>query len=178
MVRHAHAGAKERWRGDDRLRPLSDRGRREARALVDLLVPYEPAQIVSSPLARCLQTVAPLATLLGLTVEESVTLGPQADREASRLVRSLASAAHTVVVCTHGETIEALQRRLVRPGKLAFGPGGAHEKGSVWLLQAKRGRFTSATYLQPSLPPSDGHVPGGGRRGVRAPEEAEDTAKV
>lgn len=156
MVRHAHAGAKDRWSGDDRLRPLSDRGRREALALVDLLEPHEPVRVVSSPLVRCLQTVGPLARRLGLSIEESEALGPQADREAARLLRSLASGARTTVVCTHGETIEALQRRLARPGKLAFGPGGAHEKGSVWLLHASGGRFTTATYLPPSVPPSDG----------------------
>lgn len=150
LVRHAHAGTKDRWCGDDRLRPLSERGRGEARALVDLLGPYRAAQVVSSPLVRCLQTVEPLAASLGLPIEQSEALGPQADRDAAQLLRSLASAPHAVVVCTHGETIEALQRRLARPGKSAFGPGGAHEKGSVWLLRARGGRFTSATYLPPS----------------------------
>lgn len=180
MVRHADAGAKDRWRGDDRLRPLSDRGRREAFALVDLLASHEPERIVSSPLVRCLQTVEPLSTRLGLAIEESETLGPQADREAARLLRSLASARRAVVVCTHRETIEALQRRLVRPGKLTFGPGGAHEIGSVWLLHADGGRFTSATYLPPRLPRSDGPASGSRRavRGVRATEDAEDEAKV
>ena len=177
MVRHAHAGAKDRWRGDDRLRPLSDRGRREARALVDLLAPYEPGRILSSPLARCLQTVEPLADRLGLTIEESETLGPQADPEAVRLLRHLASGSGPVVVCTHGETIEALQRRLVRPGRLAFAPGGAHEKGSVWRLHTAGGRVTSATYLPPRLQGPDGRAPTG-RRGVRRAAPSEDEARV
>jgi 8-oxo-(d)GTP phosphatase len=168
VVRHAHAGAKDRWSGDDGHRPLSDRGRREALALIDLLEPYEPVRVVSSPLVRCLQTVGPLASHLGLSIEESEALGPQADREAARLLRSLASAARTAVVCTHGETIEALQRRLARPGKLGFGPGGAHEKGSVWLLHASGGRFTTATYLPPGVP-SDG---------ARAAEQAEDEVTI
>lgn len=149
LVRHAHAGTKDHWHGDDRLRPLSDRGRGEAHSLVDLLAGYRAAQVVSSPLVRCVQTVEPLAACLGVPVEQSEALGPQADREAARLLRSLAQASHPVVVCTHGETIEALQRRLARPGRFSFGPGGAHEKGSVWLLRASRGRFTSASYLPP-----------------------------
>lgn len=167
LVRHAHAGAKDRWRGDDRLRPLSDRGREEARSLVDVLATYAPAQVVSSPLVRCVQTVEPVATRFGLPIELSGALGPQADRDAARLLRALASASHSVVVCTHGETIEALQRRLARPGKLAFGPGGAHEKGSVWLLHARGGRFTSATYLPPSA--------GGGVVGNVAVDEREES---
>ena len=52
MVRHAHAGAKDRWSGDDRLRPLTDRGRREALALVRTLTAYEPVRVLSSPLVR------------------------------------------------------------------------------------------------------------------------------
>ena len=171
MVRHAHAGAKDRWSGEDRLRPLSDRGRTEALALVGILTPYEPVRVVSSPLVRCLQTVGPLAAHLGLAVEQSEALGPQADREAVRLVRSLTRADRTVVVCTHGETIEALQRRLARPGKLAFGPGGAHEKGSAWLLHASAGRFTSATYLPPVVPLSGAH-PSCGRLDEGTSEQA------
>ncbi len=147
VVRHAHAGSKDRWRGDDRQRPLDQRGRREARALADLLASYEPSRVLSSPLVRCLQTVEPLATRLGIVVEQSEALGPTTDREAARLLRSLTSEPRAVVVCTHGETIEALQRRLARPDKHSFGPGGPHEKGSVWLLRAKGARFTSAAYL-------------------------------
>lgn len=164
LVRHAHAGTKDRWHGDDRLRPLSERGMEEAAALVDLLASYEPERIVSSPLVRCVETVAPLASRLGLEIETSDALGPQADGEAARLVRTLTSAAHAVVVCTHGETIEALQRRLDQRGKLAFRPGGAHEKGSVWLLEGRGRRFSSAAYL----PPRKEQAP----RVVRAPDGA------
>lgn len=150
-MRHAHAGSRDGWQGDDRLRPLSERGRAEALALVPVLLAHEPRRIVSSPLVRCQETVEPLASCLWLPVEESDRLGPDADREAAELVRELANGrgAGAVVVCTHGETIEALQRRLARSGKLKFGPGGAHEKGSVWVLQARGGRFTSARYVPP-----------------------------
>ena len=37
LVRHAKAGDRDSWREDDRLRPLSGRGRLQARALVDVL---------------------------------------------------------------------------------------------------------------------------------------------
>jgi len=150
LVRHAHAGAKDRWSGDDHLRPLSARGRKEALALVELLAPYRPGRVLSSPLLRCVQTVEPLAANLGLRVELSQNLGPHADREAARVLRSLASELRTVVVCTHGETIEALQRRLARPKDLAFGPSGPREKGSVWVLRWNGRRLVEATYLPPT----------------------------
>ncbi|MDA8312162.1 MAG: phosphoglycerate mutase family protein [Actinomycetota bacterium] len=170
VVRHAHAGSKDRWLGDDRLRPLNGRGRREALALVGLLVPYRPRRVVSSPLVRCLQTIEPLATELGITVETSETLGPQAGRGAARLLRALASGRHNVVVCTHGETIEALQRELVQPGTLAFGPGGPHEKGSVWLLHASAAQFTSAVYLPPCPPPGNDRTAATADLEARGPE--------
>jgi broad specificity phosphatase PhoE len=106
-------------------------------------------RVRSSPLLRCVQTVQPLAANLGLPVETSEALGPRADRDAACLVRSLGSRTSAVVVCTHGETIEALQERLVRPGQLAFGPGSEHEKGSVWVLRGGGGWFTEAVYLRP-----------------------------
>lgn len=160
-MRHAHAGSRDGWQGDDRLRPLSDRGRAEALALVPMLLGHEPHRIISSPLVRCLETVEPVATCLALPVEACDRLGPGADREAAQLVRELAlgSDARSVVICTHGETIEALQRRLTRSSKLKFGPGGAHEKGSVWVLQARSGRFTSARYVPPGAPAPQGPSP-------------------
>jgi 8-oxo-dGTP diphosphatase len=166
VVRHAHAGAKDRWTGDDRLRPLSVRGRGEALALVELLAPYRPRRVLSSPLLRCVQTVEPLAAHLGLPVETSEALRPRADRDAASLVRSLGSGTRAVVVCTHGETIEALQRRLARPGQLAFGPGSEHEKGSVWVLSGSGGRFAEAIYLPPGHARSGSTVREGPRSGA------------
>jgi broad specificity phosphatase PhoE len=150
VVRHAHAGAKDGWGGDDRLRPLSPRGRKEAMHLVEMLAPFGARQVLSSPLLRCVQTVEPLANRLGVPIEYSDALGPRGDKDAAALLGALALASHAVVVCTHGETIEALQRRLGRASKLGFGPGSAHEKGSVWRLHVRGGRLTSATYLPPA----------------------------
>lgn len=186
VVRHAHAGTKDLWRGDDRLRPLSDRGRKEALALAEMLAPYEPVRLMSSPFVRCVETIEPLARRLGLAIQECESLGPEADREAAKMVRTMASKRQTVVICTHGETIEALQRRLARPGKLAFGPGGAHEKGSVWHLHTSGGRFTAAAYLPPGYTHGDGTgsqrvqpIGRSGRRGGGQEEAAErDEANV
>jgi 8-oxo-(d)GTP phosphatase len=150
LVRHAHAGSKEEWHGDDRLRPLSERGQLEALAVADALAPYAPRRLVSSPFLRCIQTVQTLARRLDLKVEESELLVPEAGRHAAAFVRSLARDGDgPVVVCTHGETIEVLQKRFGRSTKLPFEPGSPHEKGSTWVLRVKNGRFTGAEYLPP-----------------------------
>ena len=69
LVRHASAGDRDEWEGDDRLRPLDERGRRQANQLVELLEQYEITRLLSSPFLRCIQTVEPLAQARGFDIE-------------------------------------------------------------------------------------------------------------
>jgi hypothetical protein len=61
LVRHARAGDRSRWTGDDWLRPLSVRGHRQAYLLIKLLADAKFDRILSSPYVRCMQTVVPIA---------------------------------------------------------------------------------------------------------------------
>ena len=61
LVRHAVAGDRRKWSGDDRLRPLDRRGRRQASALPEALSGFPVSRILTSPAARCIGTVEPLA---------------------------------------------------------------------------------------------------------------------
>jgi 8-oxo-(d)GTP phosphatase len=107
LVRHAWAGHSDGWDGDDGLRPLDERGREQARALVPLLDQYEVERIVSSPATRCVDTVVPLAAARGLDVGVRDELGvARQDLDGPGLVRSLAGA--SVVVCGHGGLETAL----------------------------------------------------------------------
>src|SRR5271166_1963514 len=47
IVRHASAGRKQGWDGDDLLRPLDAKGQADAPALVPLLACFEPVRVVS-----------------------------------------------------------------------------------------------------------------------------------
>lgn len=69
LVRHASAGDRYEWEGDDRLRPLDERGRRQADELVELLEQYAVTRLLSSPSLRCVQTVEPFAEARGLGIE-------------------------------------------------------------------------------------------------------------
>lgn len=101
LIRHASAGDRDAWHGDDRERPLDDRGREQARALVDELASYRIDRIFSSPARRCLETVEPLARARGLDVEERAELGEERQWiEGHTLVRELAG--DDVAVCGHG----------------------------------------------------------------------------
>jgi phosphohistidine phosphatase SixA len=100
LLRHASARRQDEWGGEDRDRPLDERGARQAEALVDLLGDYPIARIVSSDAARCLATVAPLARSRGLEIEVRPELGAEGQATVgAALVRSLA--ADDVLACGH-----------------------------------------------------------------------------
>ena len=115
LLRHASAGHRTRWDGHDEHRPLDERGRRQAAALVqelrDLL---DVRRIVSSPYTRCVETVVPLAEALGLEVEEDVRLEEGGGGHASPLL-----AEPGVVLCTHGDVIEELLGHGLKKGAAA-----------------------------------------------------------
>jgi phosphohistidine phosphatase SixA len=150
LVRHGHAGAKRQWHGDDGFRPLDAQGLAQAAALVDLLTPFGPARILSSPFLRCVQTVTPLADAYGIPIERSPSLVPEAGAAATRLARGVSiDGPGAVVLCTHGEVIHDMQTQLAHHGPPDFGPASPREKGSVWVLERCEGRFTEAAYLHP-----------------------------
>jgi 8-oxo-dGTP diphosphatase len=101
LVRHASAGDREAWDGDDRERPLDERGQGQARELVSRLAPFAVDAIYASPALRCRETVEPLAAARGLQVVVREELGE--DRQwddGGSLLHELAPL--DVVVCGHG----------------------------------------------------------------------------
>jgi 8-oxo-dGTP pyrophosphatase MutT (NUDIX family) len=119
VVRHASAGDSETWEGDDRLRPLDTKGRRQAEELVARLAPYELERILSSPHVRCVQSVEPLAEARGLEVETSDDLAEGAGPD--RLRRVLERLAGTAaVVCGHGPELVPIF--------------GRTKKGATWVV--------------------------------------------
>jgi 8-oxo-dGTP diphosphatase len=146
LVRHAKAGSRKAWSGDDELRPLSKAGNAQARALAKMLAGNGITRVLSSPYVRCRQTVEPLAQRIGVPVELSDAL-----REGAPLADSLQLAekvaGENAVLCTHGDVLGNL---------LMY---GAHlgveletdriEKASVWALEFGDGDVRSAEYFPP-----------------------------
>jgi 8-oxo-dGTP diphosphatase len=101
LIRHASAGDRDDWVGDDLPRPLDARGRDQASRLPDLLGDYEIARVLSSPAVRCLQTVEPLARSRGLDIEVREELSEEQQGEAgAELVRSFVGG--QTALCVHG----------------------------------------------------------------------------
>jgi phosphohistidine phosphatase SixA len=118
LIRHATAGDPERWLGDDRVRPVDEQGRRQARALVDALAELELNGVVSSPYVRCVQTVEPLAEARGLEIELDDRLSADRLDDVPQVLEELKR--QDAAVCTHGD--------LPWLGERAF------DKGSAWVL--------------------------------------------
>jgi len=149
VVRHARAGRRDRWVGDDRLRPLSRKGRVQADALpatvAGLLGGVQP-RLVSSPWVRCLETLTPLAATVGADVLADDVLGEgMGDKAVEALGGWMGS---PTVLCTHGDVVEELLGHLRRTGVLN-GDDTRLEKGSTWVLHLADGEVTGAEYVAP-----------------------------
>ena len=75
LVRHAKAGSRNGWVGPDEARPLTRAGREQAEAIMRALGERPVPRTLSSPYRRCVETLQPLATKLGLSVEVVTVLG-------------------------------------------------------------------------------------------------------
>ncbi len=149
LLRHAKAGKRSAYAGDDRLRPLDKVGRRQARQSVPVLAMFNPRRVLAADRARCEQSVQPLSDRMGLQVRSVPTLSDEAWEQdlAPGLteVRELLEQPGTTLICSQGGTIPALLEQLAVPG-------APHpcRKGSVWALSvADRGVVAADYYPSP-----------------------------
>ena len=147
LLRHAKAGDRETWPGDDLSRPLSKTGQRQAKALVRVLSNEPIARILSSPAVRCVETVRPLADQRGLPIEPRDELLEGAPLTGLLgLLDELRSAPS--LLCGHGDLILAVIDHLEREG-VVLGSDRGWKKGSVWVLEREAGLIVRATYIPP-----------------------------
>jgi len=158
-VRHAHALPRGSWPGPDRARRLSPRGERQAEAIGERLVAVAPAAIVSSPAERCLATVAPLAALTGLALEETAPLEEGGDPAVALadLVRRAEKLApgQSLVACSHGDVIHGILEALEPAGVVATSAAGV-PKASTWELAVMDGWVCGARFVAAPAPGGSG----------------------
>ena len=149
FVRHADAGSRNAWRGDDFLRPLDDGGRAQAEAIGVELAAKPVRRILSSPSVRCVETVEPLGRRLGLEVQAADELaeGSYAS-DAFRLASSLAAEEGDSVLCSHGDVIPGVLWLLHRRG-LELPDRGRCKKASIWELGVSGGQIVAGAYRHP-----------------------------
>jgi len=156
LVRHARAGHREAYDGDDEARPLDAKGRRQAEALTGELGVFVAREIHSAPLERCRATVAPLAEALGIDVEFEPVLAEDAYRDdpagARRRLVELAtgmaaeateSTGGTVVVCSQGGVIPGVVKSLAGRSDIPIGEVST-PKAAYWFLSFDGRRLVQA----------------------------------
>lgn len=135
LLRHASAGERLSAQDRDRSRGLDALGRAAAYRLSQTLAEHGVDHIATSPYPRCIETVEPLALLLGLEVALVDELAPGTPRRL--LVSALESLRGGVTVaCTHREAFETL-----------FDGEVTCEKGAAWLLAHGLNGWRAVEYL-------------------------------
>lgn len=145
FIRHATAGQRQGFLGDDLARPLDDFGSEQA-ALIASSLGGEPIErVLSSRATRCVSTVAPLATALGLAVEvdDALTEGSM-EGAAAALIASLGTT--SAALCSHGDVIPTTIRELMADGMRITGARHC-EKGSIWRFDLRGNDIVTGTYL-------------------------------
>ncbi len=132
IVRHAKAMLRANWGGRDVGRPLDERGRRQARALVPLLDAYGIRRLASSSANRCLRTLQPHAKAHRLEVEGwSVLTEEQGTKDPAavstlvrRLAQQTADTGTPLAICGHRPVLPAMLDALGVPTR-ALPPAAA-----------------------------------------------------
>lgn len=150
VVRHAHALPRGDWRGPDPRRPLSPAGRRRAAGrLSALLTAYLPDLVLTSPSARCADSVAPfthasavpMVTKKGLSEE-----GFEADpgKLDKHLTRAFATAV-PIAVCTHGPLLPTVISTLLGRAHPRLDPGDRRMLARLRDHQLDKGELLACT---------------------------------
>ncbi|MFB9613360.1 NUDIX hydrolase [Kutzneria kofuensis] len=161
LVRHAKAGKRDEWDGDDDLRPLSPSGRRQAEALARVLPLFGADRAFAAPRTRCVDTVAGLGLEIRsepLLSEEGYWVSPSAG--VARLL-DIVAAGGTPVVSSQGGVIPDVVARLADMNGVRLDEI-ASKKGSFWVLSflpptsEREPRLVAADYFPSPLPKPSG----------------------
>ena len=155
LVRHASAGSRSKWTGEDRERPLDECGQAQADELVRLLARFDVAHVISADVTRCVDTVMPFADAVGLTVDTEPLLSeisyPGREAEAAALLRAT-DPDRDAVACSQGDVIPDLIGRLLASDDVDSPDPIVSAKGSVWALTFSDDRVVNAEYFAAPRP--------------------------
>ena len=156
FLRHAAAGHKDSWPGDDLDRPLDVRGAADADRLAALLACFAPRRVISSAAERCVATVRPYAALaaaavalepaftVGLSAQETGSEAVGSEAVASAAVSEIVTAGVPAVICAHGENLPVLIRDACAALGAAPPDGLSLPKSAFWVLHLADGALAAA----------------------------------
>ncbi|MCK6081786.1 NUDIX domain-containing protein [Microbacterium sp. EYE_5] len=116
VLRHGKATPREDWKGKDADRPLTDRGRRQAKAVVGPLRSFGVQRVVSSDAVRCVDTVAPLAKALHRDIRRTELISQDAweggRADLRKVVGKRVRAGKPAVLCSHRPVLPELMSEI------------------------------------------------------------------
>lgn len=158
LIRHAKAHDRQGWAGDDNLRPLAKKGRRQAELLVAELQGYGPTAIYSAEPVRCQHTAEPLAQDLELPVTVDERFGDlayeQDPAEGARALMDIAQQAgprSITAVVSQGTAIPGIIEALLKPANVEIEDLRV-KKSSAWVLHLAKDKLLGADYLASPFP--------------------------
>ncbi|MDT4892809.1 MAG: 8-oxo-(d)GTP phosphatase [Pseudonocardiales bacterium] len=145
LLRHARAGRRVDWPGDDALRPLDDFGRAQARGLAGFLTSFGPDAVISADRARCIETVTPFAQAAHVPLQIDPAFDDEAYATSAGAVRTalyaLAKPGRVTVVCSQGLTISSLVEDVA-----VHVSDSDTRKGAAWVLSFVDGDVIASEY--------------------------------
>lgn len=116
LLRHAKAMKRADFDGpNDQFRPLSGRGRTEAKALIPVLDAYAPSRVHTSAARRCMDTVKPFAKRASIEVTSEDVFTEQAHSAdpslAAQRFAQLLNDPEPMVVCAHRPVLPTLLKQ-------------------------------------------------------------------
>jgi len=155
LVRHASAGSRAKWSGDDGERPLDDAGRGQAAALRSLLDCYGFSRVLSADVLRCLETVEPYASGRRIAVETEPLLSEvgypvNPDAALARCLEILKSP-EPLLMCSQGRVLPDLLAGICRHFGVPAPAEPAVPKGSFWVLHLAGDRLVAVERHTPTV---------------------------
>jgi 8-oxo-dGTP pyrophosphatase MutT (NUDIX family)/phosphohistidine phosphatase SixA len=153
LTRHAKAGSRKDWRGEDAMRPLSGAGRRQASALGPFLALFGPERLFTAPPLRCRDTIVSVGDRLGaLPIQDEPLLGedsywaePDAGR---RRLLELAARPGVTLISSQGGVIPAVVAELGKNAGVDPDDVPA-KKASTWVLTFAGDEVRAADHYPP-----------------------------
>jgi 8-oxo-(d)GTP phosphatase len=155
LLRHADAGHKSDWPGDDMARPLDPQGELDARSLAPLLRCFGESRVLSAPAERCLATVRPYAAATGGAIEVEPAFdvtsfdAGAAVADAEKAAATLAASADPVIICAHRENLPVLLAAACAELGAEPPAGGPLRKAEFLVLHRAEGRLIAAERYHP-----------------------------
>ncbi len=133
VLRHAKAMKRSDFVGSqDELRPLSGKGRRQSKILIDALDAYGIENLVSSPYVRCRETLHRYAKFLDTKIEVSDPLSESGNEEnpaaTAQVVRELLLNPQPTVLCSHRPVMTTVMSAIAAQ----FGFNSSDLETSIW----------------------------------------------